>query len=235
MQTSYNLSACKNTLMKRFHTIENIQATWMISSFYRNKDVKLGDFKIKLKDLSELKDIIPAVEDNYGWFTKCLVVDGHTFIDWSRTFDFVDDDDIFIDDWMDENYPSKDPNIVGIYLYVEAKFTVKCDNWTNLYHLTEIKNLRKIKLNGLIPKTKGNFPDRIYFSKSIQEITDLMLSRYENPVILRLNTDDYYDELKEKYKFYIDPRLPDYAVYTYDCIDPKYLQIYKNDGWKNLK
>lgn len=62
-----------------------------------------------------------------------------------------------------------------------------------------------------------------------------MIDRYEYPVILRLNADDYYDELKEKYEFYIDPRLPDYTVYTYDCIDPKYLQIYKNDGWKNLK
>lgn len=234
MSTSYTLSSCKKTLMKRFSTIENIQAVWQISSFYKNEDVKLGDFKIKLKDLSELEELIPVLEESYGWFTKCLTVDGHTFIDWNRTFDFVDSDDIYIDDWMDENPPSKNPNIAGIFLYVEAKFTVKCNNWKNLYHLTDSKNLPKIKLNGLVPKTKGNFPDRVYFSKSIQEISDLMIDRHEHPIILKLNSEDYYEELKAKYKFYIDPRLPDYAVFTYDCIDPKYLEVLQGEKWEKL-
>lgn len=233
VSTSYKLSACESDLKRRFVSVKEVYSTWRKSLFYKNEQANLGDFKIELTDLSELEEICDTIENSYGWFPQSLVIDGHAFIDWDKTFNFIDDTEKYIDDWLDEY---EETHIIRkIYLYVEAKFTVIDNNYTELYHLTSESHLEKIKQQGLIPKSKGNFPERIYFAKSLYEIKDLMLDRYEDPLLMKLDTENYLDEIKRKYKFYIDPRLISWALYTYDSIDPKYIMIYENNEWKHIK
>ena len=235
LNTSYKLSACEKDLKRRFSTVKGVYSIWQKTPFYKNDQANLGDFKIELSDLSQIEEICPTIEDSYGWFPQRLIVDGHEFIDWDRTFNFVDDNEEYIDDWLDEHERTKNPNLYGIYLFVEAKFTVIDNSYTELYHLTAREHLSKIKTQGLVPKTKGNFPDRVYFAKDSGAISGLMEVSYEHPILLKLDTENYLEEIKKKYKFYIDPRLSAWAVYTYDSIDPKYIMVYVNDKWKHIK
>ena len=57
--------------------------------------------------------------------------------------------------------------------------------------------------------------------------------KFEIPILLRLNFEDYKNEILNKYNFYEDPRMEN-SIYTYDTINPKYLQLYKNNNWENI-
>ena len=126
-------------------------------------------------------------------------------------------------------------NVASISIFVEAKFTVEDFRITELYHLTDSKYIPKIKRNGLVPKTHGNHPERIYFGKNLDDIYEMVGGKFEQgSILLRLNFDEYGDEIRDKYVFYKDPRKSS-AVFTLDCIDPKYIQIIDNGRWINIK
>ena len=116
-------------------------------------------------------------------------------------------------------------DVDSLSIFVEAKYTVEDFRITELYHLTDKKYLPKIKKNGLTPKTHGNHPERIYFGKNIDDIYEMIGGKFEQgSILLRLNFDEYAEEITDKYVFYKDPRKSS-AVFTLDCINPKYIQM----------
>lgn len=56
----------------------------------------------------------------------------------------------------------------------------------------------------------------------------------DESILLRLNFDEYGDEIRNKYIFFKDP-IKSSAAFTLDCIDPKYIQVMINVQWKNIK
>lgn len=89
-----------------------------------------------------------------------------------------------------------------------------------LYHITDIKNLDRIKKIGLIPKTKSKVlyhPARIYLADGheIQYLAKGFEHEFDvDPIILKINL------IKSKMNLYIDPHC-DNAYYTYDNIPPE--------------
>jgi hypothetical protein len=125
-------------------------------------------------------------------------------------------------------------DVDSLSIFVDAKFTVEDFKITELYHLTDYKYLPKIKVNGLVPKTHGNHPERIYFGKNLDDIYEIVGGKFEyGSILLRLNFDEYAEEITDKYVFYKDPRKSS-AVFTLDCIDPKYIQMLVNGSWINI-
>jgi hypothetical protein len=100
----------------------------------------------------------------------------------------------------------------------------------NLYHVTKIENLNKIKKNGLIPKydKKGDWRlDRIYFSlnkkdvfkiKEQNEFRDKMYGNNFKYVVLEIDINNIGN-----LKLYKDPRSS--GVYTYNHFNPKSITL----------
>lgn len=116
-------------------------------------------------------------------------------------------------------------------LFFESKYDEELKyKPNNLYHVTKIENLNKIKKKGLIPNynEKGDWrPDRIYFSlnkkdvfriKEQNEIRDKMYGNNFKYVILGVITANI-----ENLKLYKDPRSN--GVYTYNHFNPKSITL----------
>lgn len=242
---SYNLFYVEKILKNLFPSVNYVfndtgyhdqkPGTWY------KKTPKLGDFCIELNSLSELPQIISKVENTYGWFVHAIVCDNIIFTDFDKNGDFVSETEInnsyiHLDDYLKTKkhfWITKNNNNTEIfYVYFEARYTIEKTEFGVLYHLTNLNALDNIRKRGLIPKSRGNFPERVYFSENIDSIGRMMKSRFRHPVFLRLNFDKYESEIKERYVFYVDPRSPDDAVFTYDCIDPKYIQVVERKNGK---
>ena len=136
-----------------------------------------------------------------------------------------------------------------INIVIQAKFIIDItdmvyDSNNNdgiLFHITPLKNYKKIKEKGLIPKHNNyrldNYPDRIYFYLKYQEksLNDLCkdLSRdtmIKDWVILKidLKTRGSYIENDKStmYRFFDDPKSQG-GVFTYENIDPLCISEYK--------
>ena len=241
MIMSYDMNKVENDLKSRFNNVKCVlnrsTNVYRLPSNKPSND-KLCNFEIILTSFDHIDDIIKTVKDVYGWFFVAIQLNNR--------------DDLYFVDWGDGKYlKAMEPNLnmdMFAYIYrflrnninsisilVEAKFTVEDFHITELYHKTKLKNINKIKKNGLIPKSEGNFTERVYFSKSIDTIDNMIGGKFvdERPILLRLNYDEYGEEIRNKYVFYKDPR-DESAVFTYDCINPKYIQAYYNGTWNNI-
>lgn len=227
--SSYDMTKCENALKSRFSSVVSVinrSTNKYRLPMWKDDGKNMGNFEIVLSSLDELNEICKYVEFAYGWFPSILEVDGSEFVDWSRdgNFKYINGgafNDMNLYTYL-RNYHKG--GISKISLFVEAKFTVEDFNITELYHVTDLKYLDKIRKNGLVPKSKGNFTERIYFGKDLNDIKAIFENRFSEPLILRLNFDEYGKEILDKYVFYKDPRMES-AVFTYDCIDPKYIQM----------
>lgn len=241
MIMSYDMNKVENDLKSRFNNVKCVlnRSTniYRLPTSKPSHD-KLCNFEIILTSFDHLDDIINTVKDVYGWFLSAIQLNKR--------------DDLYFVDWGDGKYlKAMEPNlnmdmfayiyrflrnnVTSISILVEAKFTVEDFHIKELYHKTKLKYINRIKKNGLIPKSEGNFTERVYFSKDIQSIDKMIGGKFENDrsVLLRLNYDEYGDEIRSKYVFYKDPR-DESAVFTYDCINPKYIQAYYNGTWNNI-
>jgi hypothetical protein len=113
----------------------------------------------------------------------------------------------------------------------EAKYDIFIEKIPdNLYHLTPTRNVDKILKNGLIPKSrskKSYHPERIYLTKSSEDLTILFKGFYEKTkikewTILKINT-----HILEYLQIYKDPNFKEKGYYTLNTLPPFCLSIYK--------
>ena len=137
--------------------------------------------------------------------------------------------------WSDiKKYISDTKNKKSVDIFFESKFDQKLKYKPKfLYHCTNTNNITKIKKQGLMPSytEKGDFrPDRIYFSLSYKDSLEISKKlKFKDIIdgnnfeynILKINT----ELVKEKQELilYQDPRSK--GVYTYNHINPKYIEI----------
>ena len=240
MVMSYDMEKVENDLKSRFNNVKCvINRSTNIYRLPTNRPTEknMGNFEIVLTSFDNLNDIVKTVENVYGWFLSAVVLNGNiAFIDWNHNGKYEKATDPYVNmDMFTFVKRFLNGSLSSISIFVEAKFTVEDFHITELYHKTKLKYLRRIEKNGLIPKTEGNFTERVYFAKDIESIDPMIGGKFEDdePILLRLNFDEFGNEIRDKYIFYKDPRDPN-AVFTYDCINPKYIQKFINNEWKNI-
>ena len=111
-------------------------------------------------------------------------------------------------------------NIKDLWLILEAKFDKVNENEVDfIYHVTETKNLDKIKAQGLVPRSKSKksyHPERIYVVINIDNLTEI-ISQFEHN-----NPNTKYTTLKIDYKLAGKPKLyndPNYLTFGYYILD----------------
>lgn len=256
--TTYDINKCEKHLMNKFPEIFDVKSlkydrntnSLLYKPRHQNKYRKNEFFEIKLDNIDNVQEIEKTVYNLYGWLITRMTVyytnsklSKNSNYSFEQDFEYIDDEFSFEIEDKDNNYQiitleefldSKKCESVNYYsLLFEAKFTTKTTNFEELYHLTDFGNLQKIKRYGLIPKTKLNYNERVYFSPNYEDIIEMIGDKFEIPILLRLNFEDYKNEIINKYNFYEDPRMEN-SIYTYDTINPKYLQLYKNNNWENI-
>ena len=230
---SYNMSKVENHLKSKFPNV--IDVVNHAVNLYRIPSRKpignnTGSFEIKLSSFDNIDEIIEMIDKTYGWFVSVIVLnDNIAFADWDLNNRYLKVTDPYMNMEMYRYIHDVLNNKTdSISIFVEAKFTVEDFRITELYHITDTKYLSRIKKNGLVPKTHGNHPERVYFGKDLGDIYDMIGGKFEyGSILLRLNFNEHAKEITDKYVFYKDPRKPS-AVFTLDCIDPKYIQMLVN-------
>lgn len=79
--------------------------------------------------------------------------------------------------------------------------------------------LPKILSKGLVPRSQGNFPDRIYLGKSLSEIKNMVAGNLNDMAILKVDVSNI-----KLFKLYRDQRNST-AVFTYDNIPPSQIEV----------
>jgi hypothetical protein len=134
--------------------------------------------------------------------------------------------------WIDyNNYKTNIKNVNSLKLFFESKYDdILRYKPQKLYHVTNIKNIYKIKKNGLYPRyfEKGDFrPDRIYLSLSLNdakkildknEFNDIIKKENNKYIIYEIDTDNINNLV-----LYLDPRSD--GLYTYNHINPNIIKI----------
>ena len=198
--------------------------------------------------LIKYQDIIQVCQNLLGWFTSKIKVTYITKKGDKRTILFDRGESYIPPAWMDEEkhikkikeyfytWTSSDKRtydfrkflkenytiINEVELVIEEKFSREYNpkeyNKNFWYHYTTKDALSKILKQGLIPKSKYNYPDRIYLHNYLDGLKQYIHETYpiekiKEMLILKLN-------LNRDEKLYLDPRLED-AVFTYDNISPE--------------
>jgi RNA:NAD 2'-phosphotransferase (TPT1/KptA family) len=124
--------------------------------------------------------------------------------------------EISLYDFLDKN-----PQLTSFSIILEAKFSEVYHQKPNeiFYHATNKSVLQKILTIGLVPRSEGNFPERIYLGKNISEIKDMVQGNLNDMVILKVDVSNI-----KLFKLYRDQRNPT-AVFTYDNIPPSQIQV----------
>lgn len=119
------------------------------------------------------------------------------------------------------DFMSSSPNLLHFSIILEAKFSTIYHQQPNevFYHVTDLDKLDKILQQGLVPKSLGNFPDRIYLGKNIAEITDMLEGNVNDAVLLQVDVTNV-----KLFKLYRDQRNST-AVFTYDNIPPSQIIV----------
>lgn len=221
--TSYDMRTSKAYLKKQFPNITNVRYL-RYNPYKPNTTTRKNDFvAIDLKDYSNFKDIIATVKNLLGWFASSILVreaaKGGYIV---RKFDCFGDDDIQCPDLDDDRYLGKngfdaylsEHRVLLLSIICEAKYgRLYAPKPTDafFYHATDMAYLDRILKQGLVPRAKGNFPERIYLGKSIPEIRNMVESNLADMVILEIDALGL--------KLYQDVR-ESTACYTYDSISP---------------
>ena len=236
----YDMRLVENDLKELYNNVLSVR--YEKTNVYRFKSdtdegENMGNFEVYLSSLDNINSICKTVYDNYGWFIVMIKIDNVQFIDWNRNGTYTNEEPYSVFKGMEmRSYLRniKKGNFNVIKLIFEAEITVEDFDYTDLYHLTERKNLENIIVKGLVPTSNGNFTERVYFGKNVDILKSLFEETRKDPVILRLNLEKYGDEIRNNIKLYKDPRMES-ADFTYSVINPKYIQILDDNGYfKNL-
>lgn len=236
---SYNMSKVENYLKSKFQNVIDV-ANHAVNLYRIPSRKPIGhntrSFEIKIYSFDNINEIIETIYKTYGWFVSVIVLnDNVSFADFDLNGRYFKVIDPYMNMEMREYIHNVlNDSVDSLSIFVEANFAVEDFRITELYHLTDKKYLPMIKKNGLVPKTHGNHTEKIYFGKNLDDIYEMVGGKFEQgSILLRLNFDEYAEEITDKYVFYKDPRKSS-AVFTLDCIDPKYIQMLVNGSWVNI-
>lgn len=220
--TSYDMKTSKAYLKKQFPNIVNVRSL-RYNPYKPNTTTRKNDFvAIDLKNYSNFKDIIATVKNLLGWFaTSILVREAAKGGYIERKFDCFGDNEIQCPDLNDDRYLEKNGFKIYLSEHRVLLFSIICEaKYGKLftpkptdvfYHATDMAYLDRILKQGLVPRAKGNFPERIYLGTSIPEIRHMVENNLADMVILEINASGL--------KLYQDEREAT-ACYTYDNISP---------------
>lgn len=227
---SYDMDLCKSYLLKKFPNILKI-ASLKYNPYMRRgrgNEPQYNDFvgiNLDCSDIGNFTDIIKTANNLLGWFTSHIelrqkVNSGYipyTFYNFNGEFIYTTKlgEAINLYEFLNEK-----PQLVTFSIILEAKFSEVYHQKPNevFYHATDKSVLDKILAKGLIPKSMGNFPERIYLGKNISEIKDMVQGNLKDMVILKVDVSNI-----RLFKLYRDQRNPT-AVFTYDNIPPSQIQ-----------
>ncbi|WQJ53643.1 MAG: hypothetical protein [Wendovervirus sonii] len=220
-----------------FDCIESVSILDKNIYFSRRKQISENDFvqvsiKHNPKSLIKYNEIVNVCYRLLGWFTGGIQVDvkrkdGKGFMSYVfmrgepykkgkivKDVFFSEDCDAELSRFVFDNLYQ----ICGFSLIIEEKFPIKqyrYDKGETFYHITHMKHLEKIKNIGLVPKSRFNYPSRIYLTNNIEYLDDFDYDM-QNSVILKIR-------LKRGQKLYVDPRCE--GFFTYDNISPDEIEI----------
>lgn len=207
--------------------------------------VEISNNKIKIEvnndngeiDINIISKFL-LLTNNLGYYIARVKLISNSNINWYKM-----DLSKFKEKYYDSNFLK---NIIRYNFLIEPKFDIKHKLKTNiLYHVTENRYLDRIFKSGLIPKSKNtllNYPERIYFvyhledanlyiknktryyTFNIQKSKQPEKSKYQEIeyVILKIELPTNNDLI-----FYEDPNFIDKGIYTYDNINPQFININK--------
>lgn len=211
--------------------------------------IKENKIKISFYDIHDIKIV---EEINYklfnlsGWFpASCMFI-------------FIEnkEHDIYKGKFDLDKIQNHINNITNLEIIYEAKFdlNISFSKFDKIYHITPTYRVESIIKNGLIPKSNSklsNHPERVYFMKNKQFVTQLLknikLNNKKETNKIKQLVDNYFmnkefiknDELDytlleisnlDNYNFYRDINYNN-GVYTLDNINPKDIKILNKDEW----
>lgn len=228
---SYDIDKCRAYLKKLFPQILSIISNVDNPYNPRQSRVCRGSFaSIFINNgFNSYRDIINKIEPLIGWFVPVIVIkfkgNGRSYYfqkfktdryDASK-YDYIFEGEINgkfvdLDDIVSDNI------IQSMELIVEAKYAKRYyqKNGEVFYHITQDSNRRKIDKVGILPKTSGNYPERIYLTKCIEDAMEMILGKIADRGAV-------YNVDVNGLELYIDPR-NDLSYFTYDNISPKMLR-----------
>lgn len=228
---SYDIDKCKTYLHNIYPNIKRIVSLEQ-NPYQHHKHplpVKYNDFVgivLDENNVNNYRDISETAYNLLGWSTGCVILRKYVksgYIEYQfNNFNgqylhtSKDNEEIDLDDFLSQN-----PKLVSFALILEAKFSEVYHQKPNevFYHGTDKSKVQSILKQGLVPKSDGNFPDRIYLGKSVSEIVDMIGGNVNDLVILKVDVSNV-----KLYKLYRDQRNSS-AVFTYDNIPPSQIEI----------
>lgn len=228
---SYDINKSASYLKSKFPNIIKIRSL-RYNPYKRSDRPKKNDFvAIDLgTDYANYKEIIYTVKNLLGWFTSSITLREtvkkgfipRIFNNFDGTFECDDLNGVSRYDGENgfENYLA-DHSVSAFSIIIEAKFGKRYAQKSGevLYHATDSSHLKRIREQGLIPRSLGNFPDRIYLGSDIHEIENMVGPNLQDMWFLKINVDGleiYHDEREQT------------AYYTYDNISPdRILEIFQ--------
>ena len=228
---SYDINKSASYLKSKFPNIIKIRSL-RYNPYKRSDRPKKNDFvAIDLgTDYANYKEIIYTVKNLLGWFTSSITLREtvkkgfipRIFNNFDGTFECDDLNGVSRYDGENgfDNYLA-DHSVSAFSIIIEAKFGKRYAQKSGevLYHATDSSHLKRIREQGLIPRSLGNFPDRIYLGSDIHEIENMVGPNLQDMWFLKINVDGleiYHDERERT------------AYYTYDNISPdRILEIFQ--------
>ena len=233
---SYNMDLCKSYMKKKFPNILKIVSLKYNPYKKRGKgnEPQYNDFvgiKLDCNDISNFTEIIKTANNLLGWFTSHIDIEKrvnngyipYRFFNFNGEFICTSKSGKEIDLY---DFLSQEPQLISFSIIVEAKFSDIYHQKPNevFYHATDKSVLQKILTKGLVPRSEGNFPERIYLGKSLSDIKDMVQDNINQIVILKVDVSNI-----KLFKLYRDQRNST-AVYTYDNIPPSQIQVQNTLG-----
>ena len=227
---SYDIGKCETYLKKRFPEITGIDA--MTDS----RGLKDSFATIGVRGACyRYRKITECLENLLGWFVPVIKVrvsmgncryKEHVFCCYKTD---KQEKEITSEKrlWTSDTYELTDflrntRNILSTTLVVESKYVQRYypEDDEKMYHITSFHNKERISRQGLVPRSSGNYPDKIYLSPSVREIQEMINGKFgteEKLVVLEVCglTD---------LELYFDPR-NNRSYFTYDFISPKHIRV----------
>ena len=227
---SYDISKCETYLKKRFPEIIGIDA--MTDS----RGLKDSFATIGVRGACyRYRKITECIENLLGWFVPVIKVrvsmgdcryKEHVFCCYKTD---KQEKEITSEKrlWTSDTYELTDflrntRNILSTTLVVESKYVQRYypEDDEKMYHITSFHNKERISRQGLVPRSSGNYPDKIYLSPSVKEIQEMINGKFgtsEKLIVLEVYglTD---------LELYFDPR-NNRSYFTYDSISPEHIKV----------
>ena|ERR1035437_1642969 len=243
-----------NELLK--HTMKTYDAQLHIITdiFLINKnEITDGDFQlyfqgdkmiIELKNKYSYEQILAILSSIFS--TGYIVAQYFISTDTLKN-NLVLDDTEFLKYWKTPKYKKYSKyikNITDIRMICEPKWNNTVKMASNIYHITTHNRTEDILKSGILPKSgkkRGYHPERIYFSKNIKDVSqvlkEMMITnkinggKIESYDLLEIDTNNLksigFDKKQYDIVFYEDPNSS--GIYTYDRIPPENIKLIEED------